>query len=404
MPRYKYIARGEKEGDSIQGELNVSDKRELSKILKKRGYFLISCEDVNTPSKNNKEVFLFRRVSLNDRILFIKNLKVLLSGGLSFSRALDVLGDQTTNRYFKKVIFEVREQVLRGKSFSQSLKNYPHIFSEILQSMISIAEESGTLEKTLDTITYQLERERNMKAKIKAALIYPTIIVSAMIILGFVFLIVFIPQLMEVFDDLGAELPLMTQVVFGISTFFAKYWYLVLLGFFVLLILIKQATKIKTGKKIIDAIILRLPVISNLIKKSNIAYINRTLSSLLSSGVPLIKSIEILADSVSNYYFAQSIEDSVRVIEKGETLSTAFMPYPSLYDNLTLQMIEVGEETGKTTEMLLSLSEFHEEEVMDITKNLSTVIEPILMMLIGVAIGFFALAIIMPIYSMLDFV
>ncbi len=404
MPKYKYTAKCQKEGRNVQGEMSAGDNRELSRILKKKGYFLINCEELNVNRKGKKETFLIKKVSLGSKILFIKNLKILLSGGLSFTRALDILSEQSNNRYFKTVITDIKEEVLKGKTFSHAIKKYPNVFSEIMQSMIGLAEESGTLERTLETIVSQLEGEKEMKSKIKAALIYPAIIVSAMAIMGFIFLIVFIPQLIDVFDDIGAELPLMTQIVFGISSFFAQYWYIVLIGSFGLIMALKRVVKFKFGKRIKDSLLLRLPVISNLVKKNNIAYINRTLGSLLSSGVPLIKSLEVLSGSVSNYYFAKSIEESVKVVEKGETISVALMPYPHLYDSLTVQMIEVGEETGKTTEMLFSLAEYHEEEVMVITKNLSTVIEPVLMMLIGAVIGFFALAVIMPIYSMLDFV
>ncbi len=404
MAKYKYTAKCEKEGVNVQGEITASDKRELSRILKKKHRFLISCEEIDYSKKDKKELFLFKKIAINNKIAFIKNLKILLSGGLSFSRALDILADQAGSKYFKIVIIDIKEEILKGKNFSQALEKYPHIFSNIMQSMVSIAEESGTLERTLDTIVSQLEKEKDMKSKIKAALIYPSIIISAMILLGFVFLIVFIPQLIEVFNDLGAELPIMTKFVFGVSTFLANYWHIVFLGFSVFVVIVAKAAKVERGKKIIDAVMLRLPVISNLVKKNNIAYINRTLASLLSSGVSLNKSIEIISDSISNYYFAKSIKESITLIERGETLSTALMPYPHLYDNLTVQMIEVGEETGKTTDMLVSLSEFHEEEVIAITKNLSVVIEPVMMMLIGIAIGFFALAVIMPIYSMLDFV
>ncbi len=404
MPNYKYIAKSEKRDEKIEGKINISSKSELAKDLRKKGFFLIEAEEVDQKRKNITALSFSKKISLLERIMFTRNLRAMLSGGLSFSRSLQVLSEQTRNKRFKEIILDIRDEVNKGNTFAQSLEKHPGVFPEILCNMIRLAEEAGTLEETLETLTEQLESEYKLKSSVKGALIYPSIVVFAMLGIGVIFLTILVPQLAATFEGMGADLPIFTRIIIVVGNFLSEKWYIMLFFVIALIYFLRFLSKNKKGKKMIDGFLLKFPIISTIVRKSNAAYVVKTMASLLISGVPMMKSMKILSRSVSNIYFAESITDAIKIVEKGGKLSKAFLPYTSLYGSMVIQMLEVGEETGKTTDMLLRTAEFLEEEVVNLTKNLATTLEPILMILIGTAIGIFAFAVIMPIYSMLDYI
>ncbi len=404
MPKFKYTAKSEKDEGVVSDTVSAPSKSVLAKDLREKNYFLIKAEVLEEEGTGKGFSLLPKKVSLQEKMFFTRNLKVMLSGGLSFSRALQVLSDQTKNEWFKGVILEIRGKITSGSSFSQALESYPGIFSEVFRNMIKLSEESGTLEKTLESLTNQMEKEYELKSKIKSALIYPAVIICAMAGIGIIFLTVFIPQLATTFDGMGAELPVFTRLIVGFGTFLSERWYFVLLLFVSFFYGAKGLAKTRKGKRFVDSLLLKIPIVSPMVKKSNTAYFAKTMGSLLLSGVPMIKSMEILSRSVSNTYYANSIKDAAKAIERGGKLSSALLPFTELYGSMPIQMMEVGEETGQTTDMLFRIADFMDEEVMNTTKNLTAIMEPVLMIFIGAAIGIFALAVIQPIYSMLDYI
>jgi type IV pilus assembly protein PilC len=247
-----------------------------------------------------------------------------------------------------------------------------------------------------------MEREYTLKSKIKEALLYPTVIIAAMTGIGVMMLIVVVPKLAQTFEELELELPLTTQVVIGLGTFLVEKWYLAILILIILIFSFQIALKRKKGKKIFDGLFLRIPIIAPIVKKTNAAYTVRTLSSLITAGVPLVRALEIVANTLSNYYFKAAISQSINKVKKGEKLSQALRPYQNLYPSTVIQMIEVGEETGETSTVLEKLGDFFEEEVTNATKNLTAIIEPVLMLIIGGVVGFFAVSMVQPMYSMLS--
>ncbi len=361
-------------------------------------------EEKEASTKKRKSFFSFsilNNVSLSEKVFFTKNLQVMLSGGLSLSRALQILSIQTRNKRFKNVLLDINERINKGESFSQALAKHSDIFSEIFRSMIQLSEETGTMEKNLDILSIQMDKEYELKSRIKGALIYPSVIVFSMIGIGILMLIVVVPELTKTFNEVGVSLPLSTQIVIGFTDLMFNYWYV--LPFFVLTayFLIRKASKTKRGKRFIDFLMLKTPFVSSVIKKTNSAYTARTLSSLLASGVPIIRGLEIISESLSNIYFKKAILDSITSVKKGDSLSKSLRSYSNLYSLLMIEMIEVGEETGETSKVLIRTAEFLEEEIFNLTKNLSSIIEPILIVIIGGAIGFFAISMLQPIYSIM---
>ena len=403
MPFYFYKAQSFT-GEEKTGSLEVKDKSELARVLHQQGLVLISVhtqEDQVQKKEFGVSLPFFRGVSLTEKMMFTRNLRVMISAGVSLPRSLAILAAQTKNKNFKKALLKIGEEITKGKGFAETLAKYPAIFPELFSSMIKVGEESGTLEEVLKNLTYQLEREHDVKSKIKSAMMYPAVVIAAMIGIGTLMLIMVVPKLAETFVELGVPLPLTTQFVIKLANFLVAKWFFLPIFIFFLFFLSRVILKTKKGKKIFDGIALKIPIVSPIIKKQNSAQTVRTLSSLITSGIPIVQALKIVSGALGNIYFQEAIEKAMEEVRKGEKLSEALKPYHSLYPVIVLQMIEVGEETGQTSDILAKLADFFEEEVTLATKNLAALIEPLLMLLIGGAVGFFAISMIQPMYSML---
>lgn len=401
MPKYSYTAQSLK-GESRSGTLEAKNEYQLARALRQEGLILIQAEPKGKSIKKSLKIALpSLGVPLAEKLFFTRNLRVMVSAGLPLPRALATLVKQAKNKKFKEAILNIREEIVKGKSFSDSLTEYPDIFPELFQNMVRVGEESGTLQDVLQTLSRQIEREYDLRSRIKSAMIYPAVIICAMIGIGILMLVMVVPQLAKTFEELEIELPLTTQIVIGIANFLTQQWYLAILIIFILVFSFWRATKTKIGKKMIDKLTLRAPLISPIIRKINTAYTTRTLSSLLAAGVPVIKSLEITSGTLGNIYYKSAVATVAEKVKKGEKIAQALEPYENIYPSIVIQMVAVGEETGETSDILAQLAEFFEEEVSNATKNLATLVEPVIMLIIGGAIGFFAVSMIQPMYSML---
>lgn len=400
MPKYRYFAKNLK-GEEKKGTREAKDLKDLASLLKKEGFLLISAREVDSKKPFTFSINFRKKVSLKEKLFFIRNFEVMVASGVSLPNALKVLSRQTKNRYFKKVLNEILEQVLKGESLSEAIKKYPKIFPEFFSSLILVGEKTGQLDKVLGILGDYLEKTHRLRSKVRGALMYPAVIIIAMIVMGIIMLIKVIPQLKETFTSLEIELPRTTLFIFNIGDILSKniaiviFLSLILCGGFVL------ALKSRRFKKSLGIFFLRIPFISSLVKKTNTAYCARTLSSLIAGGVPIVEALKISSKVVTNAYFQEVLENASEQIKKGKKLSEIFREYSDIYPPIFYEMLEVGEKTGKTSQILLKLAEFFEEEVTNVTENLSSIIEPVLLLLIGIVVGIFAISIIKPIYSML---
>jgi len=403
MPRYSYIAKS-LDGRTHSDTLEAKNERELAKILRREGYILIKAksEEEKYKKKFAISISLFGKVKTVDKMMFARNLRVMVAAGVSLPKALKILAAQTQSKKFNRAILSTSEEIIKGKSFSVALSKHPTIFSELFVSMIKVGEEAGTLEEVLRVLTDQMEKEHGIKSKIKGAMIYPLVIILAMIIIGVLMMIMVIPKLAQVFADLKIELPVTTRTVIAAGIFLSKFWYLLPIAVLIFLFLAKAFLKTKAGKLIVDTLVLKIPIIASIIKKTNTAYTARTLSSLITAGVPIVRSLRIVSRTLGNIYYKEALLKAAEQVEKGSKLAVALRQYEKIYPTLLIQMIEIGEETGETSHILGKLADFYEEEVANATKNLSAVIEPVLMLIVGAAVGFFAVSMIQPMYSMLD--
>ncbi len=333
-------------------------------------------------------------------ITLTKNLSAMLTAGLSLSRALSVIERQSSNKSLKKLVVALGDSVKKGSSFHDALAEHKKIFSSLYIAMARAGEESGSLAPSLSIVGLQMERTYALIRKLKGAMIYPVVVITAIFIVGILMLIYVVPTLTATFTSLNVELPLATRVIVALSNFMVDHVVIV-----ALLIIFSIGGMIffirsNVGSAIILRIALHLPIIGDLVRETYAARTARTLSSLLSSAVPVLEALSITAEVVHAPLFARVIEEAEVKVKKGEPLSTAFIENPKLYPILMGDMLAVGEETGKVDEMLRRTAEFYEEDVSERTKDLSTVIEPVLILLIGLFVGVFAVAMIAPIYSL----
>jgi len=404
MPKYFYTAQSLKRGGKTD-VLEAKDIHQLAEKLRKQGFILIRAEtEKERKTRKNKFNILlsFGGVSLTEKLFFTRNLAVMIAAGFPLPRALDTLSSQAKSEKLKKTLLDIKEEIIKGKNFSESLGKYPNIFSELFRNMIKVGEEAGNLEDVLKILAFQMEREHELSSKIKGAMIYPAVIICAMLGVGILMLVMVVPQLTKTFKQLDIELPATTRFVIGLGDFLVQKWYLVILIVIFLVLFFWRLLKIKKGKRFLDALLLKMPIISPIIKKSNSAATVRNLASLISSGVPIVRSLEIVSGTLGNIYYKEAIVEATKKVKKGEKLSEALKPYGNIYPLTVVQMIAVGEETGETSKILSQLADFFEEEVTRITQNLASVIEPVIMLIIGAAVGFFAISMVQPMYSMLQ--
>ncbi|OHA14805.1 MAG: hypothetical protein A3A10_01340 [Candidatus Tagabacteria bacterium RIFCSPLOWO2_01_FULL_42_9] len=403
MPIFKYKAK-KMTGEETEGAKEAEDKFELARELKKEGYIIVSSEEGTARKENPVLIFilsLIRRISVAEKMLFSRNLAVMLSAGLPISRALTALSRQTRNKKFKKVIADLEAEIQKGEPLSMAMDQHPEVFSALFAAMVRSGEKSGKLPESLNLISRQLEREMILKRRIKGALMYPMIIFAAMIGVGIVMMIFVVPTLVSVFTELNVELPLSTKIVIFTSSFLVNNLFLASLTVFAVIVFVFWALRAKRGKRLLDAVFLRLPFFSSLVKKINSSRTTRTLSSLIGAGVDIIEAFDVAKSVVGNHYYQEVLEKAKAEIQKGQPIAQVFLAAENLYPPLVGEMVAVGEETGELSNMLLRLADFYEEEVGETTKNLTTIIEPILMIFIGAVVGFFAVSMIQPMYSMM---
>ena len=345
---------------------------------------------------------ILKRVSLVDKMLFARYLAVMIRAGISFSRALKVLSEQTKNQYFAEIIGQVNDDIKKGEPLADSLAKHPKIFNELFVNMIRVGETGGNLEEVLGNLAEQMKKDHEVVSKVRGAMVYPAVILIAMIIIGTLMMIFVVPTLLATFRELKMELPFATRMIIAVSDAFQNHGLAIIAGLPIFFWLFSVAIKTGKGKRYFDFFLLRLPIFGAIIKKVNVARFSRTLSSLTESGVSINKSLSIISRTLTNTYYRESLESATKEIQKGVNLSDTVSCRKKLYPILMVNMIKVGEETGTLGKSLEQVAEFYEEEVRQITENLSSIIEPILMMIIGAAVGFFAISMIQPIYSLTE--
>ncbi|MFZ2522788.1 MAG: type II secretion system F family protein [Minisyncoccia bacterium] len=402
MPLFKYII-SDKDGKKLEGLMEAKDKFDLYHNIKKPGINIISTEELKGGSRFSwrKIIDSLDGVKAHDRIIFAKNLAKMMQAGLSITKGLSIMESESSG-YLKRVITKVIDSISKGNTLSESIKNYPKVFSDLFVAMVKAGEESGNLPLALENIGMQLEKSYLLNKKIRGALIYPGVIISLMIGIGVLMMIYVVPTLTSTFKSLGVALPFATRAIIATSSFLIEDFVYVLLGIFITVFVVVYTFRTKKGKRFADFALIHLPVVGSMVKQVNSARTARTLSSLITSGVDIVVAIGVTKDVIQNSYYKDVLQTAQDTIQKGETISKVFGDNKKLYPTFVSEMVSVGEETGKIGEMLLNVAAFYEDEIDQKTKDMSAIIEPALMIFIGVGVGLFAVSIISPIYSIGD--
>ncbi len=403
MPKYLYTSKNIN-GTPRSGEMDATNERDLAMQLRSEGFVVTSIERVKEKDEkiNIKILDRLNGVSLKEKLFFTRNLSVMISSGLTIARALSNLSVQTKNKHFKEVLEKIYKDVQKGTVFSDALAKYPAIFNDLFVNMVRVGEIGGTLDESLNIITVQMEKEHELKSKVRGAMIYPAVIVFAMCVVGIIMLTYILPQILGVFGDMEVELPVTTMFIIGLSNILKNHGLLIGIMLVGSGIFLKILLSTNIGQKAGSFVLLKTPILKNIVTKVNCARFARIYGSLLHSGVSVIDALEIVANTLTNTFFKEAIMEGRNKIQRGVNLSSVIAEYPDIFPVIVAQMIGVGEETGKTEDMMEKLAEFYEEEVNQITKNLSSIIEPVLMLVIGAAVGFFAVAMLTPMYSVLE--
>lgn len=390
-------------GEVVTGTMESADRYTLSRELRSRGQTPLAIEEQKKMSLNLDSLLSFmNRVKTSDLILFTKNLSGMIKAGLSLSRALAVLEKQTKNKKFHDIIVALDGEVNQGGTLSSGFAKFPTVFSKLFVSMTRAGEESGDLAGSLTEIGMNLDKAYALTRKVKGALLYPGVILMAMVIIGVLMFAFVVPTLAVTFKELGVDLPPTTRLIIGLGNFFSEHLILSFLIIFGVAGSLFMLFRAKFMSKYLDFAVLKIPIIGALAKEVNTARTARTMSSLLVSGVSITRAIEITEDVVQNIYYKKVLRDSAIGVEKGQLFSKAFEDNPKLYPIMMSEMMQVGEETGKLSDMLLQVAQFYENDIEEKTKSLSTIIEPFLMIIIGAGVGFFAISMITPLYSVLN--
>lgn len=402
MPQYTYKAQLLANGNEVEGIAEAADKFELARNMKADGKLLLTAVEKSPSTWNMDKINAFlSRIDLREKILFSRNLATMVQAGLPLSRALQIFLKQTKNPKFREVLRSIIDDINKGTSLSDALGKYDDIFPQVFISMVRAGEESGGLVEALNTVGGQMEKTYMLKKKVKGAMVYPAIVLTVMIAVGVLMMIYVVPGLSASFKEAGIELPLLTRIIVAVSDYLQNE--LILSGLYLgsLIAVFWWYQRTPYGARSIDWLSVRVPVFGKLIQEFNTALITRTLSSLISAGVDIMHVIDITRDVVGNSYYKDTLNIAKENVQKGVPISRVFIENNQIYPVMVGDMMEVGEETGQLSDMLLKIALFYEDEVNQATENMSKLVEPLLMVVIALFVGIFAIGMITPMYTLM---
>ncbi len=347
-----------------------------------------------------KKEMILGHVSTTDKMLFMDNLATMLKAGLALAPALSTLREETRSKYMKSVLTYIKKKVENGELFSDGMKQYPKAFPEMMTATIEVGEASGLLSETLGHLADILKAEKQLKSKIFSALMYPSVVLIALIAVSFVLTFYVFPQLVSIFEEAGVKLPVILLIVQGATNAVINYGWYMLGGLVVLIVGCSLIFRHYGAKLWLHTFVLSLPFVGNLIKQIALTRLCGNLHVLLNSGLPIIKALNVIAKTLGNLRYKETIVMMAGELEKGVSMHAAMAERPKLFPSLMIQLVQVGEETGELESILTKVAAFYEDKVNNVLNNLSVIIEPVLLILVGVVVGFIAVSVIGPIYEL----
>lgn len=397
MPVFHYITKDLK-GRTITGEMEAPEEKVVADALREHKLVILKIEPKKPNELTNILGFL-DRVKEADVLDFTRQFAIMVSSGLSITQSLSILQTQATKKSVRAMMDGILKDVQGGKSLAASFEKYPQAFPSTYVALVRAGEASGLLEQIFPRLAETMERQKEFKSKTKGALIYPAIVVVGMLVVMFIMMVFVIPKLASLYQNVGTQLPLPTLILITVSNIMAKFWYLVIAGIIGLIVAYQWYKKTPAGMAVVDEFFFRMPIFGALRKTNILTEVTRTLGLLTSSGVPIIQALQIVSKTTGSVHYEQEILTAAVGVEKGLSLA-ASLTDQHYFPKIIVFMIETGEQTGKLGDVLLKLAHFFEIDAEQKIKNLTVAMEPIIMIVLGVGVGFLILSIILPIYKL----
>ncbi|MCX7956058.1 MAG: type II secretion system F family protein [Patescibacteria group bacterium] len=391
--KYKAI----KNGVVFEKKIEANSIKSVVEYLQKNDYIPISIDEIK--NKNSILDLISNRISFNDIVDFTRQMAIMLNAGLTIVESLEILKKQMMKPEMQKMINKIDNEIKSGNSLSSALKKYNNHFSNLYIALVRSGEASGKLNEILLKLADNLEKEREFKNKLKGALIYPVVILIAMFIVMFIMITFVIPKLLNLYKDFNVALPLTTQILIMISDFMVKFWPLIIIFIVIGFYSFKKYSQTEKGKKTIDQILLKLPILGKVISISSLVNSTRTLAVLTGAGVSILDSLNIVIDTSENIIFKESFKNIYQKVEKGQSLGLS-LEQEEVFPPILVQMTTVGEQTGNLDDTLMRLSKYFESESEIAIKSMTTLIEPAILVILGFGVGFLVMSVITPIYNL----
>lgn len=396
MAEFTYRAK-DYQGEIHTGTIESSDPKTATSILRKKGLVLISVS-VQKPPLTQFLTSFFNRVSFSELVIITRQLATMVSSGLVLSEAIDILQEQQTNKTLRAVLAEVSSDIKGGLTLAQALGRHPNIFPHLYVNLVKSGETSGKLDDVLTRMANGLEKEREFKAKVRGAMIYPAVVITMMAVVMTIMMVFVIPQLIKLYEQSTIELPLPTKILIAISNLFTSFWWLALIMSVGGFIALKRWSATPEGSVIIGNLILKAPIVGKIVTNVTLTNFNRTFGLLTSAGIPLLEAINIVSDLTDNPVFRRALKEAYVGVEKGLPFSALLNA--AIFPKIVGQMVKVGEETGKVDEIFFKLADYFEQESDHLIKNLTVAIEPVVLIILGLGVAFLVISIILPIYKL----
>jgi type II secretory pathway component PulF len=398
MLTFVYTAHKNDTGEIIKANVEAENESSAAKLLVSQGLFPITIEP-----KDGKGLLaktgLGNRVTPKERVIFTRQLSTLINAGLPLTQSLRTVTDQINNKAFRDIISSVVSSVESGVNLSQSFAAHPKVFSDIYVSLVAAGEASGSLDKALERIASQQEKDAAIVGKIRSALIYPVIVLLVILLMLVFMLTTVLPQIGGLYKDLHKALPPLTQVLILISTFITHFWYVVLVALGAAVFGLRSFIQTEKGRSMADNFKLNMPIFGKIFRKVYMARFARTLGTMLQSGIPMLEAIRIVKNAINNVHVAAVLDKTLQGVKGGKALSST-LEGENVFIKLVPQMIKIGEQSGAIDGMLDRVATYYENEVDEEVKNISTTIEPLMMVILGVTVGGVIAAILLPVYAL----
>lgn len=397
MATFIYHAR-DLNGVDHKGTVETVDERQVSRIISKKGLILISVKKKDEKSQQFLNKFI-ARVSFSELVIATRQLATMIESGLVLSEAIDILAEEQTNKNFKAVLTEISRDLKGGLEFANALKKHPDVFPAIYISLVKSGEESGKLDVVLSQLANTLEKDREFRSKLRGAMIYPIMVIGMMVVVMMVMMLFVIPKLTSLYTQSNIDLPLPTKILIATSNFFVNFWWMMIILGVVGIIAFRKWVKTPNGKVIFDRFLLKVPVVGKIIQETTLTNFTRTFGLLITAGIPLLDALTIVSGVIGNSVYKKGLEDTFKGVERGLTFS-AQLESVGIFPSIIPQMFRVGEETGKVDKISFKMAEYFESESDQMLKNITVIIEPVILILLGIGVTFLVLSIILPIYKL----